>query len=155
MTQDEELIWQALIAFMVIYFGLIVVVGLVVYVVMAITLSLFFRKVGVEVWIAWVPVYGYWKWLEVGGFNGAIALLMLIPGASIVTAVFLYIAMYRIGFAFRKDTSWVVLGVFLAPVWCYLLSRDTESYTPALQSAAGFPPLAGSGARPAAPPTAA
>jgi hypothetical protein len=134
------------------YLGVfLVVIGIVLlsYVLLGLTLSRFFRKVGVEPWIAWVPYYNYWKWLEVGGHQGWIALLSLVPYGSYVTLVFLAIGNYRTGIAFRKDSSWVVLGIFLPWVWCYLLGRDTEVYEPQRITAAGLPaPLAGFGAVP-------
>lgn len=110
------------------------------YVALGLTLSRFFRKVGVEPWIAWVPYYNTWKWLEVGGQAGWLAVLSLIPYGSYATAVFLAMGNYRIGIAFRKDSSWVVLGIFLPWVWCYLLGRDGERYEPELMGAAGYPP---------------
>ncbi|MEP6844015.1 MAG: DUF5684 domain-containing protein [Pseudolysinimonas sp.] len=116
------------------------------YVLMALALSSFFRKVGVEPWIGWIPIYGYWKWLEVGGQPGWLSVLAIVPYAGIVTSVFLAIGMYRTGIAFRKDGSWVVLGIFLPFVWLFLLARDIEHYEPSLITAAGFsPPLAGYG----------
>ena len=132
----------------------VLVIVLAYYVVMSIALSQFFRKVGVEPWIAWVPYYRTWKWLEVGGQPGWIALLALIPYGSYATLVFTAIGMHRSGIAFRKDSSWVVLGIFLPFVWCFLLARDVEHYDPALILAAGYPPpLAGTGSapRPSAP----
>lgn len=116
------------------------------YVVLGLTLSRFFRKVGVEPWIAWVPYYRYWKWLEVGGHQGWISLLSLVPYGTYAVQVFLAIGNYRTGIAFRKDSSWVVLGIFLPWVWTYLLGRDSEVYDPRLIGAAGHPPpLAGYG----------
>ncbi len=110
------------------------------YVLMAIALMQFFRKVGVEPWIGWIPIYGYWKWLEVGGQPGPLALLALVPYGGIVTTVFLAIGMYRTGIAFRKDGSWVVLGILLPWLWCFLLARQAEVYQPGLITAAGYPP---------------
>lgn len=116
------------------------------YVVMALALWTFFRKVGVKPWIAWVPFYNTWTWLEVGGQRGWIALLSIIPYGNIVTAVFLYIGMYRTGFAFRKPPAFVVLGIFLPFVWAFILGSRSEQYQPELMTAAGFPPpLAGYG----------
>jgi hypothetical protein len=40
-------------------FGLFLIALLINYVLYAIALSMFFRKVGVESWIAWVPYYRY------------------------------------------------------------------------------------------------
>lgn len=121
--------------------------ALVVYVIMAIALSRFFGKVGVERWKAWIPVYNNWTWLQVGGFPGWLALLVLVPGGSIVTSIFLYIGMYRSGLAFGKQGSFVVLGVFLPFVWAFILSGHREVYEPARIRQAGYPaPLIGHGA---------
>jgi Family of unknown function (DUF5684) len=119
------------------------------YVVMAIALSTFFGKVGVERWIAWVPFYSTWKWLEIGGQKGWFALLSLIPYGGIVTAVFLYIGMYRTGIAFRKDAGFLVLGIFLPFVWAFILGGSQSVYEPERIAAAGYPPpLAGYGSAP-------
>jgi hypothetical protein len=139
----------AILAVYLVFIAFVVAIAVVSYVLLGLTLSRFFRKVGVEPWIAWVPYYNHWKWLEVGGHQGWIALLSLVPYGSYVTLVFLAIGNYRTGIAFRKDGSWVVLGIFLPWVWCYLLGRDTEVYEPQLITAAGYPPpLAGFGAVP-------
>jgi hypothetical protein len=158
MTQNESDAVAAAIALLVVVYGFMFLLLIAAYIVQAIAMSRLFRKTGVEPYLAWVPIYGYWKWLELGGFNGALALLFLVPVANYVSLIFLYMGMYRMGFAFRKDTSWVLLGIFLPFVWCFLLARDTETYEPALQSAMGTPPLTGFGvgappADPMAPPT--
>jgi hypothetical protein len=124
------------------------------YVLTAITLMLFFRKVGVRPGLAWVPIYNHWKWLEVGSQPGAVALVQLIPGAAIVTTVFLVIGMHRSGIAFGKETGWVVLAVFLPWLWCILLSQPSEEYRPERLAAAGYPPpLAGYGSAALATPS--
>lgn len=141
---------SAVLIFLLVYGIILAGTLLISYLVTAITLSMFFRKVGVDPRLAWVPIYNYWKWLEVGGQNGQLALLMLVPYAGIVTSIYLYIGMYRTGFAFGKDSSWVVLGIFLPFVWCILLSRPNEVYRPEWITARGFPPpRAGFGAVPA------
>lgn len=136
-------IFFAIIAFYFVIFAAV-------YVLMALSLSSFFKKVGVESWIAWVPVYNYWKWLEVGGQKGWLSLLMFIPYGSIATAVFLYIGMYRTGRAFGKDGSFLVLGIFLPFVWAFMLGgRNSGEYHPEWFAAYGWPPpLAGYGAVP-------
>ncbi|MEO8262077.1 MAG: DUF5684 domain-containing protein [Pseudolysinimonas sp.] len=127
------------------YLGLIVVILLVQYVLTGITLGMFFVKVGVSRGIAWVPIYNHWTWLKVGGQPGAIALLYLTP-ASIVARVFEVLGMYRSDIAFRKDSVWVVLGIFLPWLWCILLAQPHERYEPELLAAAGYPPpMAGYG----------
>jgi hypothetical protein len=141
-----------------IYVVTIVGVLLVNYVLYGIALMLFFGKVGVEPWIAWVPYYRYWKWLEVGGQNGAFVLFSLIPYGSIATFVFLYIGMWRTGRAFGKDAGMLVLGIFLPFVWLFVLASRNEVYRPEWLPAYGYPPpRAGFGSVPAraqnAPPT--
>lgn len=122
------------------------------YVVMSLALSSFFAKVGVERWIAWVPVYRTWKWLEVGGQPGWISLLVFAPSAGIVTSVFTYIGMYRSQLAFQKQPAFLLLGIFLPFVWLFLLGGRSETYRPELITAAGYPPpLAGFGAASASP----
>jgi hypothetical protein len=115
------------------------VILLIEYVLTAVTLMLLFRKVGINPGLAWVPIYNYWKWLELGGQPGALALLFLTP-AAIVARVFLILGMYRTEIAFRKDTAWIILGIFLPWLWCILLSQRSETYEPGLITAAGYPP---------------
>ena len=131
-------------------FTLLFAAGL--YVLMALALSSFFKKVGVDSWIAWVPIYNNWKWLEVGGQQGWLALIALIPYGGIVTSIFLYIGMYRTGKAFGKDGAFLVLGIFLPFVWAFILGgRNSGEYHPEWFAAYGWPPpYAGYGSVPAA-----
>ena len=100
-------------AVVVVIYTLIIVAS---YLVMALALSKFFRRVGVEPWIGWVPIYGH------------------------VPAIFLAIGSYRTGIAFRKDSSWVVLAIFVPFVWLFLLERQQEVYGPQLIVNASYPP---------------
>lgn len=147
MTDSETLALQIYLTVVIVMVVVTAVLVVAMYVVLAFALMGFFRKVGVEPWIAWVPYYSTWKWLEVGGQNGSLALLSLIPYGGIVTSVFLYIGMYRTGFAFAKDGGFLVLGIFLPFVWLFILGGRDEVYRPELITQAGFPPpLAGHGA---------
>jgi Family of unknown function (DUF5684) len=129
-----------------IMFAFILLVLVINYVLYAIALSMFFRKVGVESWIAWVPYYRYWKWLEVEGQQGAFALFGIVSGLRIVTDIFLYIGMWSTGKAFGKDAGMLILGIFLPFVWLFMLASKDEVYRPELIAAAGYPPpLAGYG----------
>ena len=149
MTDDKQLfltflaIWGIVLAITLVYL-------LAYYIVMALALSKFFAKVGVEPWIAWVPFYSTWRWLEVGGHQGWYSLLRLVPYAGIVTSVFLWMGMYRTGIAFRKDGGFLVLGIFLPFVWAFILGSEQEQYHPELITQAGYPPpFAGFGSAPA------
>jgi len=141
----------AFAVFMALYFGFILLIIVGSYLLMALSLSSFFKKVGVESWIAWVPIYNNWKWLEVGGQAGWLALIALIPYGGIVTSVFLYIGMYRTGKAFGKDGAFLVLGIFFPFVWAFILGgRNSGEYHPEWFAHFGWPPpLAGYGAVPA------
>jgi Family of unknown function (DUF5684) len=146
MSYDPSSNAAVFILILVAYFGVLITILLVNYVLYGIALMLFFRKVGVLPWIAWVPYYRYWKWLEVGGQQGWISILGIIPYGGIVTAVFLYIGMWRTGKAFGKDSGMLVLGIFLPFVWLFVLAAQGEIYRPELIAAAGYPPpLAGYG----------
>ena len=139
--------------FIAAYFGILSViilfsfmVAIAAYVLTALSLMSLFRKVGVRPWIAWVPFYNRWVWLQLGGQQGWLALLGIIPYGGIVSAIFLYIGMYRTGLAFGKTGGFLVLGIFLPFVWAFILGSRAEVYRPELITAAGYgPPLVGYG----------
>src|SRR5690348_96261 len=91
-------------------FGVLMLLGIVLYVINAIFLGMVFKKAGVPAWKAWVPIYNLWVMLELGGQKGWISLLVLaniIPFVGwiggIVAAVYLCIAAYKIGLNFGKE----------------------------------------------------
>src|SRR3954468_4822303 len=143
MSHDEGTAAAWLIGFFAVFaiwFGIVLLLSLALYVVNAFALMSLFRKVGVAPWIGWVPFYNTWTELELGGQPGPIALLSLAPYGIYVVLVFRAIANYRTDIAFRKETSWVVLAIFLPFVWAFLLGRAEERYEPELIAAAGYPP---------------
>ena len=151
-TPPDAGFWIAFVAVMVISLAIGLMLALALYIVNAFALMSLFRKVGVAPWIGWVPYYNTWTVLELGGQAGPLALLSLAPYGSYAVLVFLAIAHHRTGIAFRKDTGWVVLAIFLPFVWAFLLGRDEEVYRPELITAAGYPPpKVGFGAPAAAP----
>lgn len=109
-----------------------------IYVVMAICLMQIFKKAGVKPWIAWVPFYNNWKMLEIGGQQGFWAVLTILPFVNIVSAVFMYIAMYNIGLKLGKDGAYVLLAIFLSPIWFILMAIDKSPWN----DSAGAPSLA-------------
>ena len=117
--------------------GAIVVLGYLVY---AIALVQFFRKVGVETWKAWVPFYNSWKWLEVGGHNGAWVLFSCVPGGFVVTWVMLCIGMHRTGIAFARTNRTLLLGIILPVIWLFVVGSRGRIYRPELIGARGYPP---------------
>jgi len=151
-TPPDAGFWIAFVAVMAISLAIALMLALALYIVNAFALMSLFRKVGVAPWIGWVPYYNTWTVLELGGQAGPLALLSLAPYGSYAVLVFLAIAHHRTGIAFRKDTGWVVLAIFLPFVWAFLLGRDEEVYRPELITAAGYPPpKVGFGAPAAAP----
>ena len=108
------------------------------YLLTAIPMAKIFQKANVESWKAWVPIYNSWTFLELGGQKGWYALLALtavIPFigffGSLVSAVFLCIAAYKIGLAFQKEGVWVVLYIFFPVIWLFILAFDSSRFNPA------------------------
>lgn len=107
---------------------LVTVIVLISYVVGAWLLGRIFKKAGVPQWIAWVPFYNVWKTLELGGQQGFWAVLAIIPVVNIVAAIFLYIAMYKIGLKFGKSGAFVLWAIFLPLVWYAWLAFDDSKW---------------------------
>ena len=120
--------------------GVAFLIGIAFYVLNGFAFMRLFRKTGVEPWAAWVPVFNYWRLLELGGIQGWFSLLSLIPYGGIVSVVFVAIANYRTGLAFRKSGGFVVLAILLPFVWAFVLFSDQEAYEPGRITAAGYPP---------------
>jgi hypothetical protein len=132
MSSDETA--QFLAIYLTVMVGTILLTLLIVaalWVLMGFALMALFRKVGIKPWVAWVPVYRTWVWLELGGQPGWLSLLS-IAGLGTVTSVFLYIGMWRTGLAFRKDAGFLVIGIFFPYVWAFMLGGRTAVYEPQL-----------------------
>lgn len=132
-----------------------VVIALVMYAIAAFLLSRIFKKAGVEGWKAWVPVYNNWVTLEIGGQAGWWSVLAFVPVVNIVSAVFLYIAMYNIGLKLGKSGVFVLWAIFIPLVWYIWLAFDGSRWNPS----AGAPSRAAAtpgntSTPPAVPPTA-
>lgn len=136
----------ALLAFGFIY--ILILAG--VYVLFSWLLSRVFRKAGIPSWKAWVPVYNQWVFLELGGQPGWLALLIVVPGAGIVTAVFACIAAYNIGLAFAKEGAWVVMYIFLPWLWVAIVGLDSARWEPWRSP---VPPVYGANIAPPVPPS--
>lgn len=108
------------------------------YIFMSLCLMQIFKKAGVKPWIAWVPFYNNWKLLEIGGQQGFWAVLAIIPVVSIVSAVFMYIAAYNIGLKLNKSGAFVILAIFLFPIWLIALALDKSTWN----ESAGAPSIA-------------
>lgn len=102
--------------------------GIIAYIVQAIFLGMIFKKAGQPAWKAWIPIYNVWTLLQLGGQNGIWAVLALIPIVNIVSAVFMYIAMYYIGKKLGKSDLFVLWGIFLPFVWLIWLAVDRSTW---------------------------
>lgn len=107
---------------------LLVIFFIFVYALHAVLLARIFKKAGIKQSIAWVPFYNTWKMLEMGGQQGFWSPLAVVPFVSYVSAVYLYIAMYKIGIQFGKQGSFIVLGIFLPTVWMAWLAFDDSKW---------------------------
>lgn len=128
-TNDYD-IGPAIIAGLVIGFW----VGIAAYVISAIFLGMIFKKAGEPAWKAWVPIYNAWTLLKLGGQNGIWAVLALIPVVNIVSAIFMYIAMYYVGKKLGKPDAFVLLAIFLPVVWLIWLAVDSSTWKDAKPS---------------------
>jgi hypothetical protein len=115
------------LAFLATMWLFLFVVTTITYIIAAIFLGLIFKKAGVASWIAWVPVYNSWKLLEIGGQKGFWSLFSL-AGLSIITAIFIYISMYNIGLKFGKSGTFILLGIFFAPIWLIWIALDASKW---------------------------
>lgn len=120
-TLDEG----ALAGFMALGIGLIIfsiLLAIGAYVFFGIAAGKMFKKAGIPFWAAWVPFYNSWKLFEMGSFHGALSLLMLIPYVGqLAYMVLFFIAAYRIGLKFGKSSEFVLLAIFLSPIWLGIL----------------------------------
>jgi len=102
---------------------------IILYVFTAICNAQIFKKAGVKPYIAWIPFYNTWKFLEIGGQNGAYIFFSLIPFVgSFIYAIFAFIAAYRIGKNLGKSGAFLLLNIFLFPVWYIWLAVDKSKW---------------------------
>ncbi|MCL2869766.1 DUF5684 domain-containing protein [Candidatus Saccharibacteria bacterium] len=100
-----------------------------IYVFTAVFTSMIFKKAGVPTWKAWVPFLNNWKFFEIGGQTGALSLLSLIPWVGgVISMVFMCIAAYNIGLKLGKTGTWVVMYIFLSPVWLVIMGISKEPW---------------------------
>jgi hypothetical protein len=124
---DAALAAVLALVFVLVY--LVVMAGI--YALVAWMLSRVFRKAGVAAWKAWVPLFNYWVFFEMGGQLGWIAILSVVPGLNIVAAVFACIAAWHVGSAFdKKGAGWLVLFIFLPVVWIAIVAFDRSRWEP-------------------------
>ncbi|BDV29701.1 DUF5684 domain-containing protein [Microbacterium terricola] len=115
-----------------------IVIGVILYVWVALALSAVFAKAGEERWKAWVPVLNTIVLLQLGAFSGWLVLLALIPVAGALALwIVLIVACHRINLSFGFGAGMTVLAALLFPIWA---------------SVVGFGPAVWIGTEPAAGP---
>lgn len=132
----------ALLGVMMMFVFLGVLIG---YVINCFLLGRIFKKVGIEQWKAWVPIYNAWITYELGGQKGWMAILLIVPVVNIVAVVFYFIAAYHIGLKFGKEGIFVLLAILLPIVWLAWLAFDKSTWNgakPALATANETPAVA-------------
>ena len=107
---------------------IVLFIGLIAYVINSWLMSVVFQKMNIAPWKAWVPFYNTWVFLEDGGYSGALMLLALIPGASIVVAILMVLAAHRIGEGFGHDAGMTVLYFFLPIVWFAIIGFGSSQW---------------------------
>lgn len=134
-SEAEALSGAAFLAVFMSFLVIGLIFGALIYVFVSICLMRIFAKAGVKPWIAWVPFYNNWKLLELGGQPGFWAVLTILPIVNIVSAVYLYIAMYHIGKKLGKDGSFVAWAILLPYVWYAWLAFDKSTWNDAASTA--------------------
>jgi len=145
----------------IISFVVSMIFSLAIYAVVAFLMMKLFQKANVVAWKAWVPVVNSWKFLELGGYPGwycLFAFAAIIPVIGMVgpfaALVFMVLAAYQIGLKLDKEAAWVVLYIFVAPVWIGILGLNATPWDdsrgkPALGTER--PPTSGFGSAPPPP----
>lgn len=100
----------------------------IIYVISSLLLGMIFKKAGEPSWKAWVPIYNSWVLLELGGQKGYWVLLSFVPFLGIVTTIFMYIAMYKIGLRLQKEGWFVLIAIFFPVIWMAWLALDKSTW---------------------------
>lgn len=124
-TGYEWLGW--LMAVYVIMIVLSLIVGIVLYVLVAIFAQRVFRERGVQdSWAAWIPYFREWRLFELTGINPLLVLTFLLP---VVGSVFLIIAYYRLATDHgRSGVAGAILGaLFGFPVYLMVAGKPFDA----------------------------
>lgn len=87
-----------------------------------------FAKAGEPGWKSLIPIYNSWIFLRLGDQPGWWAVAGLIPPLGIVTLILSIIAAHRIGLKLSKPDWWVILYIFVQPIWMLVLAFDKSTW---------------------------
>ena len=142
--QGESLLTPA-VMFNIIILSLVFAVGM--YVLMSFAFMRIFKKAGLPAWKAWVPYYNNWLFLELGGYNGALSLLMLglympfVPVigfmAAVVGFVFDCLAAKEISAKLNKSSTFILFPLGIATfgitsiIWYFIVASGDNQWNDA------------------------
>ena len=127
------------LAFIAAYIGFILIISIGVYVLTSIAKMKIFEKAGLPGWKAWVPIYRKWKFLELGGYNGALIFLAFIPlfgGIALLVATCL--AANEISKKLDKSDIFilfplgVITGGITTIIWYYIAGFSKSTWNDSL-----------------------
>ncbi len=142
MTSDGSFI-----AYMMGMIGTFLVFGIGMYLVSSFFMMKLFEKAGVQdQWRAWVPVYNTMilfklgdlsPWLVLYALAGTALLSWIGIGALFSVALFVLsaFAAWRVGLKLGKESTWVILYVFLSIVWLGIVALDKARWNPVVPPA--------------------
>jgi hypothetical protein len=104
-------------------FGVVLYIGL--YALTSYLLGRIFAKAGEKPWKAWVPIYNTVVLFRIGGYS---PWWILVPFAN---AIVYLAAHYKIGKSLGKSGWFVLLALFLYPVWLVWLALDGSTWNKA------------------------
>lgn len=126
---------------------LALVFGVGMYVLMSFAFMRIFKKAGLPAWKAWVPYYNNWLFLELGGYNGALSLLMLglympfVPVigfmAAVVGFVFDCLAAKEISAKLNKSNTFILFPLGIATfgitsiIWYFMVASGDNQWNDA------------------------
>lgn len=124
-TYQNDATMLAIVGTVFVFVLLFIVIA---YAVFAYLLGRIFKKAGLPAWKAWVPVYNNWKLFEIGDQPGWWSLVFFIPIVNVAAAVFMFIAMHKVGQKLGKEDWFVILAIFVPIVWLIWLAFDDSKW---------------------------
>jgi hypothetical protein len=130
---------SGLIAFLLAYLFMFLVLAIGIYIATSIASMKIFQKAGLPGWKAWVPFYNNWIFLQLGGYNGALSLLSLIPyGGAIVLFILMCFSANEISKKLGKSDIFILfpLGVvsfgITTMIWLFMAGFGKSEWTDSL-----------------------
>ena len=91
---------------------------LVTWAIMAVAGWKIFEKAGVEGWKALIPFYNNYLFLEIGGYNGWLFVLIFVPYVGILVAILMALGLAK---NFGKSVLFAIFGLLIFSIVGYLM----------------------------------